>query len=121
AGALPYAAEPRGQNRQGQKHPGRASLSSGVALLAACLLVGCGGGSGSRATACPALDIPPVTNAAGATRTLRGAIAADEAALYVLDAGDPLAARFRGAKARAEQALASFTGDPLRSGSMSLT
>jgi len=37
----------------------------------------------------------------------------------VLDAGNPLAARFRGAKARAEQALAAFTGDPLQAGSMS--
>ncbi|MGE5272374.1 MAG: hypothetical protein ACM3QU_01185 [Verrucomicrobiota bacterium] len=86
----------------------------------ALVVAGCGGdGGGPRSTACSALDIPAVTRAADASRALRSAVAADRAALDVLAAGDPLAARFRGAKARAEQALASFTGDPLRSGSMS--
>ena len=60
-----------------------------------------------------------MTRPSEATRALRSAVAADRAALEVLDAGNPLVARFRGAKARAEQALASFTGDPLRAGSMS--
>lgn len=48
-------------------------------------------------------------------------IAADQMAIDALDSGDPLVARFRGAKARAEQALKAFSGDPLRSGSMSPT
>jgi hypothetical protein len=48
-------------------------------------------------------------------------IAADQMAIDALDSGDPLVARFRGAKARAEQALSAFSGDPLRSGSMSPT
>jgi hypothetical protein len=60
-----------------------------------------------------------VTKPVDASRALRSAVAADQAALDALAADDPLAARFRGAKARAEQALASFTGDPLRAGSMS--
>jgi hypothetical protein len=63
--------------------------------------------------------MPPVTRPSEATRALRSAVAADQAALDVLDAGDTVAARFRSAKARAAQALASFTGDPLRAGSMS--
>ena len=50
---------------------------------------------------------------------LRHVVAADRAALETLSADDPLAARFRGAKTRAEQALAAFTGDPLRSRTMS--
>jgi hypothetical protein len=50
---------------------------------------------------------------------LRRVVAAERAALGTLDADDPLAARFRGAKKRAEQALASFTRDPLDSLSMS--
>jgi hypothetical protein len=65
------------------------------------------------------LDLGPISRATEAALALRGAINADRAALATLDADDPLAARFRGAKARAEQALASFTGDPLRAGSMS--
>jgi hypothetical protein len=56
-----------------------------------------------------------------AADALRSAIAVDRAALDALDDADPLAARFRGARARAEQALGSFTGDALRSGSMSPT
>lgn len=56
---------------------------------------------------------------AGATRALRAVIEADRAALATLGADDPLAAGFRGAKARAEQALASFTRDSLDSLSMS--
>jgi hypothetical protein len=52
---------------------------------------------------------------------LRHVVAADRAALETLDADDPLAARFRGAKTRAEQVLAAFTGDPLRSRTMSPT
>jgi hypothetical protein len=83
------------------------------------VLAGCGGGNDSRAEVCGALDIAPVSRRSEASRALRSAIAADQAALDALDASDPLAARFRGAKARAEQALASFTGDALRSGSMS--
>jgi hypothetical protein len=67
------------------------------------------------------LDIAPVSRPADASRVLRNAIAADQAALDVLDPTDPLAARFRGAKAKAEQALAAFSGDPLRSGTMSPT
>jgi hypothetical protein len=85
------------------------------------LAAGCGGSKDARANACAALDIAPVSQASGATRALRAAIAADEAAIAALEPGDPLTARFRGAKTRAEQALASFSGDPLRSGSMSPT
>jgi len=48
-------------------------------------------------------------------------IAADQQAIDALDQGDPLASRFRGAKARAAQVLSSFSSDPLRSGSMSAT
>ena len=54
-----------------------------------------------------------------ASRVLRQVVAADRSALATLDAGDPLSARFRGAKARAEQALASFDRDSLDSLSMS--
>jgi hypothetical protein len=57
--------------------------------------------------------------AAAASRALRDAVAADRQALATLDGDDPLATRFRGAKARAEQALASFTRDSLDSLSMS--
>jgi hypothetical protein len=85
----------------------------------AAALSGCGGNGDTRAQACAALDFRAPTTAAGASRTLRGAIAADAAALRSLDADDPLAARFRGAKARAEQALASFDRDSLDSLSMS--
>jgi hypothetical protein len=90
-----------------------------IAVAAALLLAGCGGGGDSRATACSALDIQAVTRAADASRALRSVVVADRAALEVLGADDPLRTRFRGAKLRAEQALASFTGDPLRAGSMS--
>ena len=62
-----------------------------------------------------------MSDASRATGTLRTVIAADQKAIDVLDAGDPLVARFRGAKARAERALKAFSGDPLRSGSMSPT
>jgi hypothetical protein len=62
-----------------------------------------------------------VAKPVAAIRILRSAITADQAALDALDTDDPLAARFRGAKAKAEQALASFSGDALRSGSMSPT
>jgi len=62
--------------------------------------------------ACVLLDIGPISRATEAALALRGAINADRAALATLDADDPLAARFRGAKARAEQALASFTAIP---------
>lgn len=82
---------------------------------------GCGGGNDARSSACADLDIAPVSQAGGATRALRAAIAADQAAIAALEPADPLATRFRGAKARAEQALLSFSGDPLRSGSMSPT
>jgi hypothetical protein len=58
---------------------------------------------------------------AKAAEALRSAVAVDRAALDSLDDSDPLAARFRGARVRAEQALATFTGDALRSGSMSPT
>jgi hypothetical protein len=84
-----------------------------VALLAGC------GGRDARADACSALDVQPVATATSASRMLRKVVAADRAALETLDAGDPLAARFRGAGARAEQALASFTRDSLESLSMS--
>jgi len=50
---------------------------------------------------------------------LRRVAAGDLAALETLDADDPLAARFRGARARARQALTSFTRDSLDSLSMS--
>jgi hypothetical protein len=83
------------------------------------LLVGCGGGNDARAKACAALDVAPVSQAAAAGRTLRNVIAADQAAIDALEPDDPLVARFRGAKARAEEALTSFSGDPLSSGSMS--
>lgn len=85
----------------------------------AAALSGCGGNGNARAQACTALDFRAATTAAEASRTLRAAIAADAAALRSLDADDPLAARFRGAKARAEQALASFDRDSLDSLSMS--
>jgi hypothetical protein len=85
------------------------------------LLAGCGGGSDRRAQACSALQVVPPTTSADASRALRSVISADLAALDVLDADDPLAARFRGVRVRAEQALASFAGDPLESGSMSPT
>jgi hypothetical protein len=86
------------------------------------LAAGCGGGgSDGRSEACLLLDIGPISRTAEASRALRGAVNADRAALASLDADDPLAARFRGAKATAEQALASFSSDPLRSGSMSPT
>ena len=62
-----------------------------------------------------------MSQAAAASRTLRNVIGADQKAIDALDPGDPLVARFRGAKARAEQALTAFSGDPLRSGSMSPT
>ena len=52
---------------------------------------------------------------------LRHVAAVDLAALDTLDRDDPLAARFRGARARAQQALASFTRDSLDSLSMSPT
>jgi hypothetical protein len=77
-------------------------------------------GDDARA-ACASLHIALVSQAKGATRALRRVIAADREAIDALDPGDPLIARFRGGKARAEQALASFSGDPLRSGSMSPT
>jgi len=83
------------------------------------LLAGCGGGQ-SRSEACSTPVVAPASRPEAAT-ALRKAIAADQAALDALDAADPLAARFRGAKARAEQALAAFTGDPLRSRTMSPT
>jgi hypothetical protein len=83
------------------------------------MLAGCGGGQ-SRSEACSAPVVAPASRAEAAG-ALQQAIAADHAALDVLDAADPLAARFRGAKARAEQALRSFTGDPLRSRTMSPT
>jgi len=90
--------------------------------VAAFFLAGCGANGGdSRAAACSALDLPAVTKPSEASRALRGAVAADKAALDALAGDDPLAARFRGARARAEQVLASFTGDPLRAGSMSPT
>jgi hypothetical protein len=63
--------------------------------------------------------VRPATNAADAGRTLRDVVAADRQALATLDPGDPLAGRFRGAKAMAEQALASFTRDSLDTLSMS--
>ena len=85
------------------------------------LAAGCGGDNDARASACAALDIAPVSQASGATRALRAAIAADQVAIDALDVDDPLTARFRGAKVRAEQALSSFSGDPLGSGSMSPT
>jgi hypothetical protein len=50
---------------------------------------------------------------------LRDVVAGNRAALKTLDADEPHAARFRGARARAEQALASFTRDSLDSLSMS--
>jgi hypothetical protein len=65
--------------------------------------------------------VQPAANAADAGRTLREVVAADRQALATLDPGDPLAGRFRGAKARAEQALASFTRDSLDTLSMSPT
>jgi hypothetical protein len=46
-------------------------------------------------------------------------VAADRQALATLGPDDPLAARFRGAQARAEQALAAFTRDSLDTLSMS--
>jgi hypothetical protein len=70
--------------------------------------------------ACSATIVVPQFPAQAA-KALRSAIAVDRAALAALDDADPLAARFRGARARAEQALGTFTGDPLRSGSMSPT
>jgi len=85
----------------------------------AAALSGCGGTGDARAQACAALDFRAPTTAARASRTLRAAIAADAAALRTLDADDPLAARFRGAKARAAQALVSFDRDSLDSLSMS--
>ncbi|HEY7604312.1 MAG TPA: hypothetical protein VH760_08610 [Gaiellaceae bacterium] len=83
------------------------------------LATGCGGGRDARAAACSALDVRPAVTAASASRVLRRVVAADRAALETLDPDDPLAAGFRGAKARAEQALASFTRDSLGSLSMS--
>jgi hypothetical protein len=83
------------------------------------MLAGCGGGQ-SRSEACSAPVVAPASRAAAAG-ALQQAIAADRAALDVLDDADPLAARFRGAKAKAEQALRSFTGDPFRSRTMSPT
>jgi hypothetical protein len=83
------------------------------------LLAGCGGGNDTRAAACSALDVRPAATAAAASRTLRDVVAADRRALATLDPNEPLAARFRGAKARAERALASFTRDSLGSLSMS--
>jgi hypothetical protein len=82
-------------------------------------LAGCGGGQ-SRSEACSTPVVAPASRPEAAA-ALRNAIAADQAALDALDAADSLAARFRGAKARAEQALRSFTGDPLRSRTMSPT
>ena len=106
-----------------RRHPDlerRSHHKAAVALLTvAAALSGCGGTGDARAQACAALDFRAATTAAGASRTLRAAIAADAAALRSLDADDPLAARFRGAKARAEQALASFDRDSLDSLSMS--
>jgi hypothetical protein len=100
--------------------PGKARLRRGIsaiglALASAVLASGCGGGGGgvSRSEACATLEVAPVSRPADATKVLRSVIAADQAALDALDASDPLAARFRGAKAKAEQALASFTGDQL--------
>ena len=83
------------------------------------LLAGCGGGGDARSAACSALDVHPPAQAAAASGTLRDVIAADRRALAALDATDRLAARFRGAKVRAEQALASFTRDSLDTLSMS--
>jgi hypothetical protein len=88
-------------------------------LTLTAVLSGCGGNGDSRAQACAALDLRVATTSAGASGTLRAAIAADQAALQSLDADDPLAARFRGAKTRAEQALAAFDRDALDSLSMS--
>ena len=85
------------------------------------LLAGCGGSSDARAKACSALDVRTAATAEAASRVLRQVVDAQRAALETLDADDPLAARFRGAKTRAEQALAAFTGDPLRSRTMSPT
>lgn len=88
--------------------------------MSSALLAGCGGGGDARSGAC-STPLASATTRPEAAGALRGAIAADDAALAALDRDDPLAARFRAAKARAEQALRSFTGDPLRSGSMSPT
>jgi len=86
------------------------------------LAAGCGGsGPDARAQACSQLDIAQVSSAALATRALRSVIAADQRAIDALDRSDPLVSRFRGAKVRAGQVLASFSSDPLRSGSMSAT
>lgn len=81
-------------------------------------MAGCGGGGTASKKACSATILDPLSRAE-ATDALRSAIAVDRAALDALDDSDPLAARFRGARARAEQALGTFTGDPLRSVSMS--
>jgi hypothetical protein len=67
------------------------------------------------------LDIGPISSTADASRALRGVVNAHRAALASLDADDPLATRFRGAKARAEQALASLSSDLQGPGSMSPT
>jgi len=57
--------------------------------------------------------------AEAASRVLREVVDAERAALETLDVDDPLAARFRNARAKAEQALASFTRDTADSLSMS--
>src|SRR5262249_41511329 len=100
----------------------RAGIISAAALVTVILAAGCGGNRhDAREQACAQLDVAPVSNASLGMRTLRNGIAGDQKAIDALDENDPLASRFRGARARAAQVLSSFSSDPLRSGSMSPT